>query len=106
TIGLTTAQNAALVLQEEGLDKAFNIERWLGWIDKRRTRLQAGDLVVVDEGSMVTSDHLTRIQQLADTAGAKVLVTGDSQQLAAPGAGGLMRLLAQKHGSYVLGQVR
>ncbi|WP_017559866.1 MobF family relaxase [Nocardiopsis baichengensis] len=106
TIGLTTGQNAAGVLQREGLDQAYNITRWLGWIDGRKTRLQAGDLVVVDEGSMVTTDHMARIREIAEEAGAKVLLTGDTEQLSAPGAGGLMRLLAQRHGSYKLTQVR
>src|SRR5699024_1784139 len=65
-IGLTTAQNAAQVLQAEGLDQAKNIARFL----KDGARLSQGQLVVVDESSMVTTDHLAQIQQAADQAGA------------------------------------
>src|SRR5699024_9844385 len=59
----------------------------------------------VDESSMVTTDHLAQIQQAADQAGAKILLTGDSEQLSAPGAGGLMRELVAKHGSFQLTNV-
>ena len=97
-IGLTTAQSAAQVLQDEGLDQAKNIAKFL----KDGARLAPGQLVVVDESSMVTTDHLAQIQQAADRVGAKILLTGDSEQLAAPGAGGLMRELVAKHGSYKL----
>lgn len=101
-VGLSTAQAAAQVLRDEGLDDAWNIERWL----RKNHRLGAGDMVVVDEASMVTTEHLVRIQEAADQAGAKVVLTGDSEQLAAPGAGGLMRQLVAEHGSYVLTEVR
>src|SRR5699024_3450296 len=100
-IGLTTAQNAAQVLQAEGLDQAKNNARFL----KDGARLSQGQLVVVDESSMVTTDHLAQIQQAAEQAGAKILLTGDSEQLSAPGAGGLMRELVAKHGSFQLTNV-
>src|SRR5699024_1472369 len=97
-LALTTAQNAAQVLKDEGMDEAVNIARWL----HNGSRLQNGQLVVVDESSMVTTDHLTQIQRAADRAGAKILLTGDSEQLAAPGAGGLMRQLVADRGSFQL----
>lgn len=100
-VGLTTAQSAAQVLQDEGMDQAVNIARWI----KNGKRLAPGQLVVVDESSMVTTDHLSQIQDAADRVGAKVLLTGDSEQLSAPGAGGLMRLLVSKRGSYKLTEI-
>lgn len=100
-VGLTTAQSAARVLQDEGLDHAFNIAKWI----KHGSRLAPGQLVVVDEASMVTTDHMTQIQQAADKVGAKILLTGDSEQLAAPGAGGLMRQVVAEQGSFKLTKV-
>jgi conjugative relaxase-like TrwC/TraI family protein len=105
-IGLTTAQNAANVLRDEGLDDAWNLARWLRSVEQGRQRLQEGQLVVVDEASMVTNDVLVQVADLAREAGAKLLLTGDSEQLSAPGAGGLMRLLAREQGSHVLTTVR
>lgn len=100
-VGLTTAQSAAQVLKDEGLDEAFNIARWI----HDGAHLSSGQLVVVDESSMVTTDQMTKIQQAADKVGAKVLLTGDSEQLSAPGAGGLMRQLVAERGSFKLSKV-
>lgn len=100
-VGLTTAQSAAQVLKDEGLDEAFNIARWI----HDGAHLTSGQLVVVDESSMVTTDQMTQIQQAADKAGAKILLTGDSEQLSAPGAGGLMRQLVAERGSFKLSKV-
>lgn len=100
-VGLTTAQSAAQVLKDEGLDAAHNIARWL----RAGAPLAPGQLVVVDEASMVTTEHMVQIQQAADKVGAKVLLTGDSEQLAAPGAGGLMRQLVAERGSFKLTKV-
>lgn len=104
-LGLTTSQNAAGVLKGEGLDDASNIAKWLQMVDDGETSLQVGQLVIVDEASMVTNEHMERIQQLAAAANAKVLWTGDDAQLAAPGAGGAMRHVASIGGSLQLKQV-
>jgi hypothetical protein len=101
-LGLTTSQNAAGVLKREGLDDAWNITRWLQAIDDGEASLRPGQMIVVDEASMVTTDHLARIQELADAARAKVVWTGDTAQLSAPGAGGAMRHLVEVGGSQQL----
>jgi hypothetical protein len=114
-IGLATSQIATEVLTGEGLD-ARNITRWLA-TQRRLTegrataedlpwRLGAGDLVVVDESSMVTTADLTAIHAHATRAGAKLLLTGDHKQLAAVGAGGAMDLLTGTAPSYELAEVR
>jgi conjugative relaxase-like TrwC/TraI family protein len=104
-LGLTTSQNAAGVLHREGLDDASNIAKWLQAVDAGEASVQVGQLIVVDEASMVTNEHMERIHQLAAAANAKVVLTGDDAQLAAPGAGGAMRYLAQVGGSLQLKQV-
>jgi len=101
--GLTTAEAAAKVLAEEGLANASNIKKWLDLqtdiddgdapaADKARWRLRRGDLVIVDEASMVDSMQLAAIQQRADETGAKLLLVGDHHQLGAVGAGGAFTL--------------
>jgi len=104
-LGLATSQNAAVVLKREGLDHAMNIERWLTKVAAGEERLTPGQLIVVDEASMVTTDHLVRIQRLADEAGCKVVWTGDHAQLSAPGAGGAMRRLVNVAGAHELSTV-
>lgn len=104
--GLAVAQNAAQVLASEGMDDAWNTTRWLQAVDSGAVRVEPGQLLVVDEASMVTTDHMVRIADIARRGGAKLLLTGDSEQLSAPGAGGLMRQLVADQGSFALTEVR
>jgi conjugative relaxase-like TrwC/TraI family protein len=105
--GLTTSTNAARVLASEGLSGSRNLADFLGKIkDSTATRghlsVRAGDLLVVDEASMVTTADLAAVEEIATAHGAKILLTGDTAQLTAPEAGGVMRLLAAEHGHYEL----
>jgi conjugative relaxase-like TrwC/TraI family protein len=109
-LGLTTAERARHVLAEEGFEHSSNIARWLDserhLASKDRTSLVAGQLVVVDEASMVTTKHLAEIVEIAQRAGAKVVLTGDDQQLSAVGSGGLFRLVTQEVEPVRLEEVR
>jgi len=110
-IGLTTSTNAAHVLAAEGLTESHNFAAFLGRIkDSDRTRghlpVRRGDLLVVDEASMVSTSDLAAVEDIATRRGAKILLTGDTGQLSAPQAGGVMRLLAEEHGYYQLSTVQ
>jgi ATP-dependent exoDNAse (exonuclease V) alpha subunit len=56
----------------------------------------------VDEASMVTTGQLTALHQLAASADAKLLLTGDPAQLPAIGPGGTLAMIARQHGCYQL----
>ena len=108
--GLATSTNAAEVMRLEGLREAFTIADWLGKVkDSRETRgnLPVGerDVLVVDESSMLSTDDLFQVQRAAARAGAKVLLTGDTEQLTSPEAGGALRMLAGRHGYWQLPEV-
>jgi hypothetical protein len=98
---VATAENAAQVLAAEGVGTAYNIAMFLT-LSQNRKLLMAGDLLVVDEASMVTTGQLTALHQLAAEAGAKLLLTGDPAQLPAIGAGGALAMIARQHGCYQL----
>jgi hypothetical protein len=100
-IGVATAENAAQILAAEGVGTAYNIAMFLT-LSQNRQLLKAGDLLVVDEASMVTTSQLTALHQLAAAAGAKLLLTGDPAQLPAIGAGGALAMIARQHGCYQL----
>jgi hypothetical protein len=114
-IGLATSQIATEVLTGEGLN-ARNTARWLATqqrlteghsaADDLPWRLGHGDLIVVDESSMVSTSDLAAIHAHAEKAGAKLLLTGDHRQLAAVGAGGAMDLLTGMAPTYELVEVR
>ncbi|MGD9528652.1 MAG: MobF family relaxase [Pseudonocardia sp.] len=117
--GLATSQIATDVLAAEGL-AARNVTRWLDTQtrlaasvgepgpagDDEAWRLQAGDLVVVDESAMTDTAALAAIHRRVDAAGGKLLLVGDHRQLAAVGAGGGMDLLADAGARYELAEAR
>ncbi|OIQ88908.1 multifunctional conjugation protein TraI [mine drainage metagenome] len=59
-------------------------------------RLQAGQLVIVDEASLASTASLDAVVAQAEAAGAKVLLVGDDAQLSAVDAGGAFALLADR----------
>jgi hypothetical protein len=110
-IGLTTSTNAAHILAAEGLTGSHSLADFLGRIkDTDRTRghlrVLPGDLLVVDEASMVSTADLAAVEDIATRHGAKILLTGDPGQLSAPEAAGAMRLLADEHGFYQLSTIQ
>src|SRR5690606_36272722 len=105
-IGLTASQNADDVLADEGVT-AFNFEKWR--LDTARSpewQLRAGDLVVVDEAGMASTDDLAEIARKCEEAAAKLLLVGDPYQLAAVGPGGALADVGEKGIRYELTEVR
>lgn len=107
-IGLAPSQRAADVLVEDGLSNTRNIDKFLAdaALGRASARLQRGDLVIIDEAGMASTSHLDQISTAANRAGAKILYTGDYEQLRSVGTGGMLELLAQDHGSFELETVR
>ena len=115
-IGLTASTNAARVMADEAARagarmETFNIAQFLGKIkDSSETRghvpVYPGDVLVVDEATQVSTEDALRITQIARRCGAMVVATFDPEQLGAVDAGGIFRLIAARHGSYRLTEVR
>lgn len=64
-----------------------------------------GTLVVVDEAGMADTLTLASVIELAVARGASVRLIGDDRQLAAIGAGGLLRDIAATHGAIRLDEL-
>ena len=96
-IGLTCAQAVRDVLHADGIKQCYNTSKFLLYVE-RGLPIRPGTLFVVDEGSMVSMNHLARIVDLAEHDDCKVLITGDHQQLAAVESGGGMTMLADHLG--------
>lgn len=111
-MGLATSQRATDVLnKEEGLE-AINTTVFLQRFTpdpvtgEARDQVRRGDLFVLDEAGMTSTDEFDRITKIIDQAGGKWLATGDHHQLGAVKAGGVFELLAQDNGAYELESVR
>lgn len=110
-IGLSTSENAARVMQSEGVGEAFNIAAFLGKVegsDRLRypVALAENDVLVIDESSQVDTADLALIADYAAQTGARMVMLGDTHQLGSVGAGGMMRETGWRQGFFQLHEVR
>jgi conjugative relaxase-like TrwC/TraI family protein len=101
-IGITPSQSARNTLAA-GVPESYNTAQFLGHLPGQRgargpVRLRPGDLVLVDEASMVSNPDLADVISRATADGAKLILAGDTQQLQAVENGGGMSLLADALG--------
>jgi conjugative relaxase-like TrwC/TraI family protein len=114
-IGITTAENAARVLAEEARKhgaplEAYNSAAFLGKVEgsselRYPVEISAGDVLVLDESSMLSTADLALILSAARRADAHVVGTGDLHQLGAVEAGGIFRAIARELGAVELHEV-
>ena len=97
-IGLAPSAAAAEVLAEDLGIETDNTAKWLHEHDHGRWNLTAGQLVIIDESSLVGTLALERITTHASEVGAKVVLVGDWAQLTAVDAGGAFGLLTRDRG--------
>ncbi|HET9656296.1 MAG TPA: AAA family ATPase, partial [Kineosporiaceae bacterium] len=62
-------------------------------------------MVVLDEAGMASTLDLAALSEIVQARGGRVVLIGDDQQLAAIGAGGVLRDIAETHGALTLSQV-
>ncbi|MEU9837323.1 MobF family relaxase [Streptosporangium sp. NPDC048047] len=112
-IGLAPSSKAAQVLQAQGLTLAMNIDRFLMRAKGQGPRhevdlfaLRPGDMVVLDEAGMASTEHIVQISKMVEAVGGKLVLCGDDAQLAAVEAGGLFRELARMGEALQLDTVR
>lgn len=108
-LGLATSQIATQILIDDGLTAlnttAFR-DRFVPDAHGRvHERLSARDLIVVDEAGMSGTDELDTISAVVAAAGAKLVYTGDHEQLTAVGAGGMLELLVRDAGAVELREI-
>jgi ATP-dependent exoDNAse (exonuclease V) alpha subunit len=114
-IGITTAENAARVMAGEAHKlgaplEAYNSAAFLGKVEgsselRYPIEISAGDVLVLDESSMLSTSDLALILAAARRADAHVIGTGDLYQLGAVEAGGMFRAIARELGAIELHEV-
>jgi len=83
---VTPSQASRDVLAEAGVGESCNFAQFLGHLRDRRgargpVELSRGDLIVIDEASMISNPDFADIAGYATRNGAKVAVALDHQQL-------------------------
>lgn len=93
-VGMAPSSAAAHVLAGDLGIACENTDKWLYEHDRGRADLRAGQLVILDEASLASTQVLDRVTAIAASARAKVLLVGDWAQLQSVDAGGGFALLA------------
>ena len=116
-IPLSTSKSAADVLGDELGQTGHTIDSlthtWTGKNPSRPGRdlsalpvtISAGDMLLVDEAGMASTENLHALTDIAREAGAVVRLIGDPMQLDAVETGGLFRELARVPGTPMLDEV-
>ncbi|PJR92440.1 Ti-type conjugative transfer relaxase TraA [Ochrobactrum sp. 695/2009] len=97
-IGAALAGKAAEGLEDSSGIRSRTIASWeLAWADGK-DQLQKGDVLVVDEAGMVSSEQLARVLKAVESAEAKVVLVGDPMQLQPIQAGAAFRAIVERIG--------
>ncbi|MHB1763249.1 MAG: MobF family relaxase [Acidimicrobiales bacterium] len=87
-LGLSISGQAVVELAEGAGCEAHTIAAWIHPGGRWAGTLQPGQLVIVDEASMVPTAELAQLVRAAHEAGGHVVLVGDREQLGAVEAGG------------------
>ena len=107
-----TVRGAALSgIAAEGLENGSGIaSRTIASLEhqwgKARVQLTSREVLVIDEAGMVGTRQMERVLSHAASAGAKVVLVGDQQQLQAIEAGAAFRAIHERHGGVEISEVR
>ncbi|QKK20242.1 Ti-type conjugative transfer relaxase TraA [Rhizobium indicum] len=105
-MGAALAGKAAEGLEDSSGIRSRTLASWeLIWANGQET-LHRGDVVVVDEAGMVSSQQMARVLKLVEQAGAKVVLVGDAMQLQPIQAGAAFRAITERIGFAELAGVR
>ncbi|HET6795154.1 MAG TPA: MobF family relaxase [Acidimicrobiales bacterium] len=95
-LGASLAARAARELQAGSGIASTTAHALTTAIDSGRTRLGAGDVLVIDEAAMVGTRLMAGLTTEAARSGAKVILVGDPKQLPAVEAAGLVSSLSER----------
>ncbi|OWV73061.1 conjugal transfer protein TraA [Rhizobium sp. R634] len=105
-VGAALAGKAAEGLEGSSGIRSRTLASWeLVWANGRET-LHRGDVVVIDEAGMVSSQQMARVLKIVEQAEAKVILVGDAMQLQPIQAGAAFRAISERIGFAELSVVR
>ncbi|MBU3004280.1 MobF family relaxase [Paraglaciecola arctica] len=93
--GAAIAKDAARNLEKETGIKSFTIAKLLLDLDKDKSKVNSGDVVVIDEAGQVGLRAMSKLQEHSLQKGFKIILTGEDKQLDAIEHGGVLRYLSR-----------
>lgn len=95
-VGAALAGKAAEGLEQSSGIASRTLAAWeFAWANGRE-RLDKGDILVVDEAGMVSSQQMGRLLRIAEKARAKIVLVGDPMQLQPIQAGAAFRAILER----------
>ncbi|TAU03839.1 Ti-type conjugative transfer relaxase TraA [Rhizobium ruizarguesonis] len=105
-IGAALAGKAAEGLEDSSGIRSRTLASWeLAWASGSEL-LERGNVLVIEEAGMVSSQQLARVLDIAEQAQAKVVLVGDAMQLQPIQAGAAFRAITERIGFAELAGVR
>ncbi|MGR9174356.1 Ti-type conjugative transfer relaxase TraA [Rhizobium leguminosarum] len=105
-IGAALAGKAAEGLEDSSGIRSRTLAAWeLAWASGREL-LERGNVLVIDEAGMVSSQQMARVLDIAEQAEVKVVLVGDAMQLQPIQAGAAFRAITERIGFAELAGVR
>ncbi len=105
-VGAALAGKAAEGLEESSGIRARTIASWEHAWQRRNDLLQKGDVLIVDEAGMVSSQQMASLLKHIEEAGAKAVLVGDPMQLQPIQAGAAFRAIVERISFVELAGVR
>lgn len=97
-IGIAPTGKAAAGLQEGAGIQSQTIHSFIKQVESGETVLTNKSVIVMDEAGMIGSQKMNELQKIAQEAGAKIILTGDTKQLQAVEAGAPLRDIEREVG--------
>lgn len=105
--GVALSWSASGVLSSEAkIEHTRAIEGFVRDVQQGKIELGPKSLILIDEAGLVGSRHMSTIFAAAKKSGAKVILTGDTKQLAPVDAGGAMEAIVEEIGSARIDTIR
>ncbi|MBZ9761738.1 Ti-type conjugative transfer relaxase TraA [Mesorhizobium sp. CA8] len=105
-IGAALAGKAAEALEDSSGIRSRTLASWeLAWASGHG-QLKRGDVLVIDEAGMISSQQMARVLKAVEDAGAKAILVGDAMQLQPIQAGAAFRAISERIGFAELAGVR
>ena len=104
-VGMAWTNAVVEDMRRDGFRDATTIASELRRVETGTSRWDSRTVLIVDEAGMLSTKHLAAVTAAARTAGAKLILAGDDQQLASIERGGLFGALREQHGAAELHEV-
>jgi conjugative relaxase-like TrwC/TraI family protein len=105
-IGVAISNSAAKTLQEESGIESTSVAKTLSMLSKGKLTLTDKHVMMVDEAGMLDTRNTARLMDYAESAGAKVILQGDSRQLQSIESGSGFTLAKASIGAEKLTEIR